>query len=130
MRVDKVKNIEKVIKERLENPLQTTREIANKIWIDHWTVARLDKELPQIATKDDRIITITEKDFEILEIIQKEKKNRLLNETEKINNSDIDKWEQTATRRYMLFKWDITNPNWWLKDLDLEKINLAINENI
>jgi hypothetical protein len=36
--------------------------------------------------------------------IQKEKKRRLKEESEQINNSDIDKWEQTATRRYSLFR--------------------------
>lgn len=122
MRVDKLKNLSKLKDERLTNPLQTTREIADKLWIDHWTVAKLDKELPQIATKDLKIIALTDKDFDIMMIIQKEKERRLLEETKQVNNTDIDKWEQTATRRYSLFRWDITDEKWWIKNV--ENINI------
>jgi hypothetical protein len=39
-----------------------------------------------------------------MNIIQDEKFRRLQEEKEKINNTDINKWEETATKRYTLFR--------------------------
>ena len=117
MRVDKAKNIANLSKELLDNPLQTVREIWNTLDLDFWTVAKLKKELPQIATKDDRIIWLTDKDFELMQKIQEVKFKRIADD-EQINNSDIDKWEQTATKRYTIFRWDATDKDWGLKTID------------
>jgi hypothetical protein len=62
------------------------------------------KEMGQIGAKDDKIIKLTDEDFDLMISIQKEKKRRLDEEKDKINNSDIDRWEQTATKRYSLFR--------------------------
>lgn len=117
MRVDKGKNVMKVRDAFLENPLSTEREVAKKTWLSNWTINNLKQELEQIWAKDEKIIHLIDEDFNIMLDIQKEKKRRLKEESEQINNSDIDKWEQTATRRYSLFRWDATDTNWWLKDI-------------
>jgi hypothetical protein len=62
------------------------------------------KEMGQIGAKDDKIIKLTDEDFDLMISIQKEKKRRLDEQKDKINNSDIDRWEQTATKRYSLFR--------------------------
>lgn len=111
------KNVVKVIKERLNNPLDTTREVAERIWIDHSTVSRIDKELQQAATKDDRIVWLCETDFEIVQIWQKIIKERLQDKEEvaKMRTFEVAQTIEKSEKRYMIFKWPITNPDWWLK---------------
>lgn len=115
-RVDKAKNKAKIIKERIENPLQTTRDIAKKIWLDHSTVAKLDKELPQITTKSQDILEICKTDFEIVRLWQKEINRRLWlkEELEKMRTFEIAQTIEKSEKRYMLFKWNATDWNWWL----------------
>lgn len=124
-RVDRKKNEWEVIKEFLENPLQTLREVEEKTWISRTTVWDIKNNLDKTWQKDDRIVNITDKDFELMNIIQDEKFRRLQEEKEKINNTDINKWEETATKRYTLFRWSATWKDWWLKSLsDLSDLEL------
>lgn len=127
-RVDAKKNSEKIISEVLMNPLQSQREIAKNAWVWKTTVQEHLKELPN-TTKDDRIISLTDKDFELMQIIQKKKFERL-NDTEKpVNDSDINNWDKEAKARYTLFRWEATNSEWWMKDIDaLEKLNSLVSE--
>lgn len=121
MQKDKKRRLETITKELLENPLQTTRELEGKTWISKSTIANyINNDLDTIGQKDERIISITEKDFELMNLIQEEKFRRIKEEKEKINNTDINKWEEAATRRYQIFKWDITNAEWWLKEVIIE----------
>lgn len=133
MRVDKIKNTKKVFDEIIKEPLQTQREISEKTWVSKSAVDRAMKEMGQIGAKDDKIIKLTDEDFDLMISIQKEKKRRLDEEKDKINNSDIDRWEQTATKRYSLFRWNITNSEWWIQSLsdlsDLELLKLIENDN-
>lgn len=115
MRVDKAKNIAKVAKTLLENPLQTENEIAEKLWIWGWTVNRAKQELEKNGVKDERIVWLTDKDFDLMKQIQQEKFARLAN-PENINDNDLDKWENTATKRYSLFRWSATDEQWGIKE--------------
>lgn len=120
MRVDKQKNMWKVAKEVLKNPLQTDRELESKLDIWKSTVNRIKQEMGQIGAKDPRIIAVTDKDMEnILEM------QRVV--TEKIRDKDeMSKtriWElaqamREATARYSLFRWNATDNEWWLKNID------------
>ena len=124
-RVDRKKNEWEVIKEFLENPLQTLREVEEKTWISRTTVWDIKNNLDKTWQKDDRIVNITDKDFELMNIIQEEKFRRLQEEKDRINNTDINKWEETATKRYTLFRWNATWKDWWLKSLsDLSDLEL------
>lgn len=124
-RVDRKKNEWEVIKEFLENPLQTLREVEEKTWISRTTVWNIKNNLDKTWQKDDRIVNITDKDFELMNIIQEEKFRRLQEEKDRINNTDINKWEETATKRYTLFRWNATWKDWWLKSLsDLSDLEL------
>lgn len=130
-RVDRKKHEWEVAKEFLKNPLQTLRDVEKATWISRTTVWSIKNNLDKIWQKDERIINITDKDFDLMNIIQEEKFRRLNEEKEKINNTDINKWEETATKRYTLFRWSATDNNWWLNSLsdlsDLELIEL-LNE--
>lgn len=128
IRNDKAKNVAKVLKEVIKDPLLTEREIAEMTWVSKSSVNRAMQEVGQIGAKDDRIVNITDKDFELMNIIQEEKFRRLQEEKDRINNTDINKWEETATKRYTLFRWSATWKDWWLKSLsdlsDLELMNM------
>lgn len=127
MRIDKAKNIAKVAKTLLENPLQTEREIAEDTWIWKWTVNRAKQELGQIGAKDDRIIWITDKDLANIEAMQ-EVVSRKIRNPEEMDKTRI--WElaqamREATARYSLFRWSATDEKWWLKfsKIEIEVMN-------
>lgn len=129
MQKDKKKRLWKVVKELLKDPLLTTREIEEKTWISKSTVANyINNDLDTVGLKDERILNITNKDFELMNLIQEEKFRRLQEDKENINNSDINRWEETATKRYTLFRWNATDDKGWLKSLsdlsDLELMNM------
>jgi hypothetical protein len=106
MRVDKKKNLEKVAKVRLEKPRATTREVAEETGLDHSTVAKLDKQVPQISTKDDRIITLTNTDFDIVILAQQRIQEKLLDD-QVMNKTSIEKISTVAkdsAARYTVFR--------------------------
>ena len=117
-RLDKKRNIDKIAAAILANPLATVREIADITGISKSTVAEHIKsdEVGLVGAKDDRIISLTDKDYSILEKIQDIKLNKLTTKPEDISNADIDKRDNTATKRYSLFRWDATDKGWGLKN--------------
>ena len=117
MRADKKANIAKVAKVALLEPLLTRDEIAEKAWVWTWTASRALADLDENGRKDDRIIGLTDKDFELMKQIQEVKFKRL-QEDEQINNNDLDKWENTAVKRYSLFRWSATDKEWGLKQIE------------
>lgn len=117
MRADKKANIAKVAKVALLEPLLTRDEIAEKAWVWTWTASRALADLDENGRKDDRIIGLTDKDFELMKQIQEVKFKRL-QEDEQINNNDLDKWENTAVKRYSLFRWSATDEQWGLKGIE------------
>lgn len=115
------KNIASVAKERLINPLATTREVEQATWIDHTTVSRIDKQLQQFATKDDRIIWITDKDLENIKEMQALVSQKI-RDPEEMKSTKI--WElaqamREATTRYSLFRWSATDEQGWLIGYDI-----------
>lgn len=127
IRTDKAKNKSKIAKEILKNPLQSQREIADKVWLWKTTVQEHLQDLK--TTKDDRILWVCEKDFEIVTLWQEIIKARLKDKTEieKMRTFEIAQTIENSEKRYMLFKWDATNEQWWLKDTSaLESLNNLI----
>jgi len=119
------------VKQVLTNPLQTQREIAKKEWIWLWTTNRHIKELEQTGTKDDRILWICDKDIEIVELCLKEITDKIKNKTEEIKARDLSAIAKESSARYSIFKWDITDKDWWLKslkDLSTEELLKMYNE--
>lgn len=114
MRADKKANIAKVAKVALLEPLLTRDQIAEKAWVSTWTASNMLKELDGSWPKDPRIIGLTDWDFDLMRVIQKEKFARLQN-PEQVNDNDLDKWENTATKRFTIFRWSATDKDWGLK---------------
>jgi len=136
MRKDKAKSLAKVAESRLKDPLKTVREVEDEIWLDHSTVSRRDKELQQSATKDDRILWICENDLEIVKLWQQIIRTRLnqlakhvqdpsIPVQEKISAKDVSTIIRENTARYAIFKGDVTDKDWWLKEIS--DINISID---
>lgn len=119
-RGDKIRNRAKIIKEVLKDPTQSQRAIAKKIWIWKTTVKDHLKEIP-ISPKSDHIEKILEKDLKILNLSTDILINRLelakSDPDSKISTRDIIASADVSAKRYSLFKWDITDPNGWLKSI-------------
>lgn len=107
VRADKQKNIDKVAASVAKDPLQSQREIAEDTGLSIGNVNDKLKDVEQYAKNDDRIQSLLDWDVKLMKKIAKIKNDRLDNPKD-INNSDIDKWEQTATKRTVIFgdKWD------------------------
>ena len=114
------KNIEKVAKERLLYPLATTREIEGRTWVDHSTVSRIDWQLQQTATKDGRILSITDTDLNIVEKGQKEIDRRLGDESHlsMMRTVEISQVIKESTARYTIFRGSATDSEGGLKNID------------
>lgn len=117
MRTDKAKNKSKIVKEVLKNPLQSQREIAKKVWLWKTTIQEHLQDIK--TTKDDRILWVCEKDFEIVTIWQEIIKQRLQDkeEVKKMRTFEIAQTIEKSEKRYMLFKWEATDKDWWLKSI-------------
>ena len=126
MRADKKKSLSKVTKELLKNPIQTVREVAEKTWVSKSTVANyINENMDKIGHKNKDIIQITDTDLEILKLWQQEIFNRLQKkeELEKMRTFEIAQTIEKSEKRYQIFRWDVTDKDWWLKDsLDEEQI--------
>lgn len=126
MRADKKKSLSKVTKELLKNPIQTVREVAEKTWVSKSTVANyINENMDELGHKNKDIIQITDTDLEILKLWQQEIFNRLQKkeELEKMRTFEIAQTIEKSEKRYQIFRWDVTDKDWWLKDsLDEEQI--------
>ena len=116
-RSDKKKNTTKVLKELVKNPLASEREIAKNTWLGNWTVNRAKKEMEQIGAKIPQIQDICDADFEIVKLVQAETRRRLQNPDKETFWDIIRAWAE-STKRYTIFKWDITDKDWGLKNID------------
>ena len=117
MRTDKAKNKSKIVKEVLKNPLQSQREIAKKVWLWKTTIQEHLQDIK--TTKDDRILWVCEKDFEIVTLWQSIIAERLKDkeEVKKMRTFEIAQTIEKSEKRYMLFKWEATDKDWWLKSI-------------
>lgn len=117
IRVDKAKNKSKIVKEVLKNPLQSQREIAKKVWLWKTTIQEHLQDIK--TTKDDRILWVCEKDFEIVTLWQSIIAERLKDkeEVKKMRTFEIAQTIEKSEKRYMLFKWEATDKDWWLKSI-------------
>jgi len=130
-RGDYLKNGEKIIKEVMKDPTQSQRDIASKVWVAKTTVQKHLKNLPS-TTKSDHIEKILEKDLEIVNLATDILKDRLTLAKEdpesKMSTRDIIASADVSAKRYSLFKWDVTDKDWWLKEQTIsEKQQQAID---
>ena len=128
------KNTAKVAKARLKAPTATTREIENMVWVDHSTVSRIDKQLQQTATKDDRIVWICDTDMDIVLLAQakikgKIKKMDTSEQTEDIKARDLSAIARESAARYSIFMGDSTDNKGWARfpDLSIDQLVDQLN---
>lgn len=114
-----MKNTAKVIKSRIKNPLQTVREVAKETWLDFSTVAKLDKEIPQITTKSEIILEICNLDINLVKkwLVELDRRFSNTEEIKLIRPTEISQVIKDSSWRYQIFKWKATDENWGLKDL-------------
>lgn len=108
MRADKAKNVAMVAKAIITDPLRTEREIADELWVNHTTVNRAKQELQHTAPKDDRIVGLTDKDFEIQTLVADETVRRLKEGKADIKDNDLKWFGEFALKRYQLLRWEAT----------------------
>ena len=118
-RIESKINKAKVAKEILKNPLQSQREIAKNAWVTVWTVNNKLNQLKQ--SKDDRILWICDTDIQNVVLGQNILQKRMQENPDKLKASDIVQIIAEGTKRYTIFKWDITDDEWWLKQVISEE---------
>lgn len=120
-RSDKKKNISKVLKTVIKEPLSNYREIAKKTWLSLGSVSAQMKDIEQNWTKIPEIQEICENDFNILKLVQKETSRRLQSPEFESFTDIIRAWAESA-KRYTIFKWSITDEKWGLKEVNYEQL--------
>lgn len=130
-RWDKIRNRAKIIKEVLKDPTQSERDIAKKVWRSPSTVHEHIKDLPN-SSKNEHIEKILEKDLKIVNLATDILIDRLelaqSDPESKISTRDIIASADVSAKRYSLFKWDITDKDWGLKEQTIsEKQQQAID---
>jgi hypothetical protein len=129
VRKDKQKNIVKITKSVLTNPLQTERELAKEVWVSNWTAHNILKQVEQSWAKDPRILWICDTDLEIVTLGQNEIKKRLINTPSKIGVRDIVSAMESWTKRYTIFRGDLTDKDGAFKqELTEEQIEKIISK--
>ena len=103
-----------ITKEILKDPLADQRTIAKRAWVSKTSVHNHSKELDQEWPKSKAIEDIIETDAKIVKLAQWVILKRL-ESPEKEKTRDIISAADTSSKRYSLFKWNITDPDWWLK---------------
>lgn len=128
-RADKKANIDKITAWLVKDPLASERKLAKMAWVSPSTAHISKKEIEQSQAKDERIISLTDKDFELMQIIQKRKFDRMEDKDDPVNDSDVNNWDKSAQARYSLFRWDATDEKWGIKDISaLDSLNSLIWE--
>lgn len=106
----------KVIKEILKDPTRSQRDIAKETWIPKSTIAFHDKNIRQNGAESVIIDQIIANDLDIVTLWQSLLVKRMQENPDKVSSRDVISAIDTWARRVTVFKWDITKPDWWLKE--------------
>lgn len=125
IRSDKAKNISKVLKEVIKDPLQTQRDIAESTWLWLWTVNRNLKEIEQIGTKSEIILDICKLDINLVKkwLLELDRRFSDNDELKQIRATEISQIIKDNSARYTLFSWEATDSKWWMKTSAVDKLN-------
>lgn len=111
-RADKKKNIDKVAGALIKDPLASEYKISSETGISQSAVNRAKKEVGKSGlVKDDRIISLTNKDFGILRNVQDELDRRTSDPdiVSKIHERDLNTIADSSSKRYSLFRGEATD---------------------
>lgn len=128
MRSDKAKNRAKVLSEVVKDPFATERQIAKNTWLWKTTIHWHLEDIPK-TTKSDQIEKIISKDIEIVnlatDILQDRLRKAKKPETDedKMTTRDIIASADVSAKRYSLFKWDVTDKDWWYKSISQKDLD-------
>lgn len=125
IRSDKAKNISKVLKEVIKDPLQTQRDIAESTWLWLWTVNRNLKEIEQIGTKSEIILDICKLDINLVKkwLLELDRRFSDNDELKQIRATEISQIIKDNSARYTLFSWEATDSKWWMRTSAVDKLN-------
>lgn len=98
----------RIIAAYAKDPLATNRKIAEVCDVNPSTVTRAIRHCPQLATKDQRIIDLSDSDYDLQVLIQEEKFKRL-EKSGTISNSDLNLWDRHSADRYSKLRGAMTN---------------------
>lgn len=121
MRADQKKNVDKVAASLAKNPLQTQKEIADKTGLGEGTVNRAMDKVEEYGVKDHRIISMTDKDFELQKMIQDRKLLKMRVAPSSISDSDLNQWDRHSMARFTLFRGDATDEQGGLREVSKEE---------
>ena len=107
MRVDKKKNVLKVLKSVIAKPLQTQEEICKDTKLWKWTVWRALEEVGKIGNEI-KMIDFIQSDLEVQKKIQDEIQRRLNTQAWDITNQDLTRFADFAFRRSQILWWGAT----------------------
>lgn len=118
-RADAKRNLAKVAKVALKNPLATQREIAKEAGVWLGTVNFHKKKLEQNWTKDDRIVGILDSDLNIVTLAQDAIIEKLTDpeQRKKTWMGEISRVAAESSRRYAIFGGKVTDEFGWLKEV-------------
>ena len=125
IRSDKAKNISKVLKEVINNPLASEREIADNTWVSKSSVNRAMQEMGQIGAKSEIILEICDLDINLIKkwLLEINRRFSDTEEIKQINAKDISTIIKESSARYTLFSWEATDSKWWMKTSAVDKLN-------
>jgi DNA-binding MurR/RpiR family transcriptional regulator len=118
-RSDKARNVDKVIAEIVKNPLQSIREIAEDTGLGKSTVARALIEVGQNGTKDDRIVALTDLDFDLTYVSVKELKRRAEETPDKVTTGEFIAMARESGVRFSRLVGDITDGKGGLRPINI-----------
>ena len=123
-RSDKKRNESKVAKVILKNPTASEREIAKLAWVSAGTAHNHKTEIEQswALSKDPRIRAISDKDLQIVNLVQNETLTRLQDEEQRraINTLDLNRIGDMSIKRHSLIMWSATDDKWAMKENNLK----------
>ena len=122
-RGDKIRNRAKVLKEIIKDPTQSQRDIAKKIGVSKSAVTWHMKDIPK-SPKVAHIEKVIESDAKIVELWQKIliQRMQLAEEDPKaVSTRDVISATDLSGKRHMLLQGNVTDDNWWLKDMSTLK---------
>jgi len=122
-RSDSKANLDKVAAELVKTPLASQREIAKSAGIGNATAHRAMTELEQTgAVKDQRIINLTDDDFEVVRQTQLGILFKLENDLGDISARDLAYIGDVSAKRYAIFRGEATGADGGLKESILDRI--------
>ena len=125
-RSDKKRNQAKVAKVMINNPTASEADIAKEAWVSTWTAHNHKTEIEEswVLGKDPRIVAISDKDLDIVKLVQDETLTRLQDgeQRKSINTLDLNRIGDMSIKRHSLIMGSATDDKWGVKESSVHKL--------